>query len=73
MKELMGYCKECGSEVYKEGSVAETSHVYECSVCSHPHAIFEIWPEPPSYIPEALNLAFRRVYGQLSTEHTEEF
>jgi len=51
MKNLIGYCKECGSEVYNTDELLpEYKGIFECSKCSHPHSKDELWDETPDYL-----------------------
>jgi hypothetical protein len=49
MKKPIGYCKECGAEVYISNKIPEYE-VYECPLCHHPHSKDELWDEKPYYI-----------------------
>lgn len=69
MINLIGYCKECGAEVFDCDEIAEYKGVYECPICCHPHATDELWPEIPFYITEEQ----RAIWGSLSQDETEEF
>jgi len=54
MKILIGYCKECGAEVFNlDELIPDYKGVYECSECSQPHAKEELWDEIPEYLKEA--------------------
>jgi len=51
MKILIGYCKECGAEIFNSNElIPDYKGVYECSECSQPHAKEELWDEVPYYI-----------------------
>jgi len=47
---FMGYCKECGSEVYEKDRIPKFADIYECPKCSHPHSKYELCDEVPTYI-----------------------
>jgi DNA-directed RNA polymerase subunit M/transcription elongation factor TFIIS len=49
MRDILGYCKECGSAVYEIDKIPNYE-VYECSKCNHPHSKSELWDVPPDYI-----------------------
>jgi DNA-directed RNA polymerase subunit RPC12/RpoP len=49
-KGLIGYCKECGSEVYEYNSIEGYRSIFECPNCCHPHLKEELWEEIPYYI-----------------------
>lgn len=50
-KKILGYCKECGSAVYNSDEcLPDYPGGYQCSVCSHPNRLDELWCSKPSYI-----------------------
>lgn len=45
----VGFCKECGAEVFKVDEIKAYPGTYECPECGHPHSREELWPERPDY------------------------
>jgi len=51
MKNLIGYCKECGLPVYNTDElIPDYKGIYECSNCSQPQVKEELWNEVPDYL-----------------------
>jgi DNA-directed RNA polymerase subunit M/transcription elongation factor TFIIS len=50
MDELLGYCKECGSAVYKSDSIPGYEGIYECEKCGYPSVKGDLWDEVPDYL-----------------------
>lgn len=49
-REFLGYCTECGEEIFSTDRDRNEEGVYHCSKCGHPHCIEELWLEMPSYL-----------------------
>lgn len=46
----VGFCKECGAEVFNLDEIKAYPDVFECPECRHPHAREELCRERPNYI-----------------------
>jgi DNA-directed RNA polymerase subunit RPC12/RpoP len=55
MKEFLGYCKECGAEVFNTDSIPNYEDILECSNCKHPSLINELWDIIPDYITNVIS------------------
>lgn len=42
MSESLGYCKECGVEIYPKHEIPGYEGLYECPACYHPHSKDEL-------------------------------
>lgn len=45
---LLGYCRECGAEVFEKDEIAPK--VYECNCCDYPSSEIQLWDSVPYYI-----------------------
>jgi ribosomal protein L37E len=58
---FLGYCKECGTKVYKSDRIPEYT-IYECSHCGYPNThtwkISDLWDELPDYL-----IRYRQEHG----------
>jgi len=50
--ERLGFCKECGTEIFDDYEVSGYEGVYECPVCNYPSCLADLWDEKPDYISE---------------------
>lgn len=53
-KRPIGYCKECGDEIYHRDNIDNHKNIYECSNCNHPNHTNELYPYKPLF-PEINN------------------
>lgn len=48
-KKNLGFCKECGEEIFEEHEI-HNGGIYECPECEYPSAKADLWEEKPDYL-----------------------
>lgn len=47
---LIGFCKECGHNVYDIDEIEGRDGIFECTKCGYPHTLSDLWYEKPDYL-----------------------